>query len=179
MEDENSREVYGLIKKLNIAPGTKKIAKASTSVFDSLVSQSSNSSSKSSFLNRASNSLPACQRQGSISVKAFIFGRDDSNSRNSYSTSENVADVAQKESSSRSDVTNKSNNPQRKTSTAKTMVQPGTQATSLFDILRQSSKQFDRKLESKGSDGSHVVTETQVAHQFSAFKVRRPAKMNS
>ncbi|PKA52553.1 hypothetical protein AXF42_Ash001533 [Apostasia shenzhenica] len=187
LEDENSREVFGLIKKLNIAPVTKTRGKGSTSaVFDSvLIAGSSNSSSKSSFINRTSNSLSSSHKQGSCSVRTFIFGRDDSNSRSSVSTSEIILDKAQKESKTANNSTNakSTNSTQQKVyiTAAKMQADSSESGSSLFHILRQSSMHFDRKLESSSYlHGEHVVTGNKVAQQFSSFKVRgRSSKMDS
>lgn len=176
VEDESSRDFFGLIKKLNIAPSTKKRGKASAPLFDSFVlSGSSNSSSKSSFLNRACNSLPSSHKQGSISVRAFIFGRDDSNSRSNVSTSEINSEMAEKGSISGKNSMKEKSSSQRKSSIIKgTMQAKSDGGSSLFNILRQSSVQFDKKLESK-----HSVSESQAAYKFSAFKLRRNSKMGS
>ncbi|GKD95237.1 hypothetical protein Tco_1375074, partial [Tanacetum coccineum] len=94
-DDEDSREVFGLIKKLNTVPEARKKAKT-TSFFDTMLTGgNSNSSSKSSFLSRASShSLPPSSKQkGSSGVRSFIFGRDDSNSRSSISISEDTSDT--------------------------------------------------------------------------------------
>ncbi|KAK9164101.1 hypothetical protein Syun_005003 [Stephania yunnanensis] len=88
-EDESSREVFGLIKKLNIVPDTKKKAKSSSMAHQrqvDLVALTSIIICQSSFLGRvSSNSLPASNKHGSSNFKSFIFGRDDSNSRSSVS----------------------------------------------------------------------------------------------
>ncbi|KAI0504885.1 hypothetical protein KFK09_015839 [Dendrobium nobile] len=180
VEDESSREFFSLIKKLNIAPTTKKRGKASApALFDSVVlSGSSNSSSKSSFLNRASNSLPSSHKQGSISVRTFIFGRDDSNSRSNISTSEINSEMAEMESMSAKNSMNDKLSSKLKSSVIKRTVQSNSESSSLFNILRQSSIHFDKKLESKNSVSSHVITESQAAYKFPAF-LRRNSKMDS
>ncbi|KAL0916859.1 hypothetical protein M5K25_014405 [Dendrobium thyrsiflorum] len=181
VEDETSREFFSLIKKLNIAPTTKKRGKASApALFDSVVlSGSSNSCSKSSFLNRASNSLPSSHKQGSISVRTFIFGRDDSNSRSNISTSEINSEMAEMESMSAKNAMKDKLGSKLKSSVIKRTVQSNSETgSSLFNILRRSSIQFDKKLESKNSVSSHVITESQAAYKFSAF-LRRNSKMDS
>ncbi|XP_020274545.1 uncharacterized protein DDB_G0283697 isoform X2 [Asparagus officinalis] len=177
VEDENSREFFGLIKKLNVAPITKKRGKTVTSNFDSLMmGANSNSSSKSSFLNRTtSNSLPSLHKQTSTTVRAFIFGRDDSNSRGSITASESVPDTHPKENhTSRA---SKFNSSSQSRSTAKTKTETSSSSasgSSLFQMLRQSSVQFDRHLNQ--SKASHQkITESQAAYQFSAFKLRKRA----
>ncbi|KNA12512.1 hypothetical protein SOVF_124990 [Spinacia oleracea] len=59
-------------------------------IFDALLNKgSSNNSSKSSFLQRASSyPVPSSHRQGSNTGKSFTFGRDGSNSRSSMSSLE-------------------------------------------------------------------------------------------
>ncbi|KAL0360698.1 UNVERIFIED_CONTAM: hypothetical protein Sradi_3754300 [Sesamum radiatum] len=93
-DDESSREVFGLIKKLNIVSDNKRKPKA-LSFFDSVLKgRNSNNSSKSSFLGRATNHpIPSSHKQGSGTFRSFIFGRDDSNSRSSISMSEDSSDT--------------------------------------------------------------------------------------
>ncbi|KAL5704553.1 hypothetical protein ACHQM5_022962 [Ranunculus cassubicifolius] len=172
-EDENSREVFGLIKKLNIAPEPKKKA-TSSCFFDSLITVgNSNSSSRSSFLGRAQiSSVPSANKAGSSNFRSFIFGRDDSNSRSAI-TSE-VSDTGENSnratktgtakfiSSSQSQI-----NSQNKTET--------TSSSSLFEILKKSAQ------------SDHIVrnntiseSETQIAVQFAAFKsVKRVLKVDA
>lgn len=174
VEDENSREFFGLIKKLNIAPAAKKRVKASASLFDSLiVSGNRNSSSKSSFLNRANNSLPSSHKPGSSFIKTFIFGRDDSNSRSNISTTEiNLdADLNGSSTASNSVTDNKMTSSQLKSSFLnKRKAQADSEtSSSLFNILRQSSIKF----ESKDFNGNHTISESQTDYKFSAFKLRR------
>ncbi|KVH98398.1 hypothetical protein Ccrd_023380, partial [Cynara cardunculus var. scolymus] len=94
IEDEESKEVFGLIKKLNTVPEARKKAKPASFFDTMLTGGNSNSSSKSSFLSRVSNhSVSISSKQGSTAVRSFIFGRDDSNSRNSTSVSEETCDT--------------------------------------------------------------------------------------
>ncbi|KAF8406408.1 hypothetical protein HHK36_008495 [Tetracentron sinense] len=162
-EDESSREVFGLIKKLNIAPDIKK--KAKTSLFDMLITGgNSNSSSKSSFLGRASgNSLPSSHKHGSSTVRSFIFGRDDSNSRSAVSTSEVSSDMSQIENRPKRNPSVKFSSSQSKSNSQNTKNAAETvSGSSLFEILRRSSMQ------SKQSTQKNMVGQTQTV--FSAFK---------
>ncbi|XP_028549590.1 uncharacterized protein LOC110106532 [Dendrobium catenatum] len=144
VEDESSREFFSLIKKLNIAPTTKKRGKASAPLFDSVaLSGSSNSSSK-------------------VTYKPI-----------------KIADKAEMESMSAKNSMNDKLGSKLKSSVIKRTVQSNSESgSSLFNILRQSSIHFDKKLESKNSVSSHVLTESQAAYKFSAF-LRRNSKMDS
>ncbi|KAB2628082.1 IWS1-like protein [Pyrus ussuriensis x Pyrus communis] len=94
-EDESSREVFGHIKKLNIASDTKK-AKAPSFPNMLLAGGDRSISSKSSFLGRGpSHSLPSSSKHGLSTVRSFILVRGDSNSRSSMS--EDSSDTIQKE----------------------------------------------------------------------------------
>ncbi|XP_057973369.1 uncharacterized protein LOC131161552 [Malania oleifera] len=164
-EDENSREVFGLIKKLNIVPDTRKKAKTSSFLDAMLVGRNSYSSSKSSFLGRvSSHSLSSSShKQGSSTARAFIFGRDDSNSRNSISISDDSSDKIEAENHSARNASAKFTYSQSKSSAqnkkvgAKTM--PG---ASLFEILRRSS------FESNNCTQDNLVGVSEAV--FSAFK---------
>nr|XP_010923451.1 uncharacterized protein LOC105046538 [Elaeis guineensis] len=174
VEDEHSREVFGLIKKLNIAPNSKKRGKTATSNFNMLMmGGNSNSSSKSSFLGRTTtSSLPSSRKQGSTMVRTFIFSRDDSNSRSGISTTDNLSDMDQAENQPRHTSSSKFRASQLKPAASRTKVEGnGSSGSSLFEILRQSSMIFDKQMENKSGSSSHVITETQAANQFSAFKL--------
>ncbi|KAJ4964127.1 hypothetical protein NE237_024066 [Protea cynaroides] len=168
-EDACSREVFGLIKKLNIAPEIKKKPKAS-SFFDSLITGgNSNSSSKSSFLGRApSNSSSSSHKHGSSSIRSFIFGRDDSNSRSGISTSEVSSDVDQREKQSTMNASAKYSSSQSKSSrqNLKTVTET-VSGSSLFEILRSSSMQSDH------CSRNNLVGQTQTV--FAAFKSAKKA----
>ncbi|XP_058069073.1 uncharacterized protein LOC131218519 isoform X2 [Magnolia sinica] len=177
VEDENSREVFGLIKKLNIVPDTKKRAKTTSSFFDTLVTGgNSNSSSKSSFLGRSqSSSLPSSHKQGSSVVRSFIFGRDDSNSRNSFSTSER-SDMDQKENRPMRNASAKFSSSQSKsTGHSATIKTNASSGTSLFEILRQSSMHSDHCIQSGKQSGSLEIRQSQALYQFTAFKSSKKA----
>lgn len=141
-EDESSREVFGLIKKLNITPQTRR--KAKSSYFDSVLKGGDDKCfPKSSFLGRSSNHhLPSSRMKSSTAVRSFIFGRDDSNSRSSISTSDECTDMIMKEKQSVRTVTAKFSSSQTKFNG----IQYGkaskeTHGTSLFEILKRSSEQ--------------------------------------
>ncbi|KAL5987073.1 hypothetical protein ACLOJK_041069 [Asimina triloba] len=176
-EDGNSREVFSLIKKLNIVPDSKKRAKT-TSFFDELVTGgNSNSSSKSSFLGRfQSNSLLPSHKQGSCAVRSFIFGRDDSNSRSGLSASEHSSDRDQRKDRPAGSVSVKVSNSQSKSIGHNTKIEGNASSgTSLFEILQQSSMHSGHCIQSKKQSGGHEIRESQVVYQFSAFKSSKSA----
>ncbi|KAL4559449.1 hypothetical protein LXL04_031587 [Taraxacum kok-saghyz] len=165
--DEDSREVFGLIKKLNTVPDARKKAKI-TSFFDTMLTGgNSNSSSKSSFLSRASNlSAPISSKQGSSVSRSYIFGRDDSNSRSSISISEDTSDSTTKEIQTKKVTTKYS----VRSSTTKSSSSSNS-STSLFDILKQSSVKTG-----VGNKESSVVELSQSV--FAAFKIpKKPVKI--
>ncbi|XP_052202927.1 uncharacterized protein LOC127808431 [Diospyros lotus] len=174
VEDENSREVFGLIKKLNTFPDAKKKEKTS-SYFDKMLRGRKNIySSKSSFLGRApSHSLPSSYKQGASAVRSFVFGRDDSNSRSSISLSEDSSDVISRENRPTRNGTAKFSSSQSKrsaqSSESKSAAETST-GTSLFEILKRSSVQ------SNGCNQEGLVGLTQTV--FAAFKVpKKPIKI--
>ncbi|XP_038903146.1 putative leucine-rich repeat-containing protein DDB_G0290503 [Benincasa hispida] len=168
-EDESTREVFGLIKKLNVVPDVKKRRKAQLFSDSPLTGVGKNTSSKSSFLGRSSNlSLSSSHKHGSsANNRSFIFGRDDSNSRSAIPTMEETSDQGQSE-----------NNKATRISSAKfsySQVRPSAQNTvpeiksgsSLFDILRQSSLQLQRKPCTFGEESS------QMSSAFASFKLEK------
>ncbi|KAK1391403.1 otolith matrix protein OMM-64 [Heracleum sosnowskyi] len=170
-EDENSREIFGLIKKLNNAPIAKKKQKV-PSFFETLITggSSSSSSSKSSFLGRvSSHSLPSKQR--SSTTRSFIFGRDDSNSRSSISISEDSSDAVAKEIRPTQKATAKFTSSQAKSFTQSSqIVAETTPGTSLIEILKRSSMQ------STTCNQDNMVGMTQTI--ISAFKIpKKPVKL--
>nr|XP_023903976.1 mitotic apparatus protein p62-like [Quercus suber] len=184
-EDESSREVFGLIKKLNIVPDSKKKAKTPSLYKMPPVGGKSNILSKSSFLGRGSNhSLPSSQKKASGKVRSFIFGRDDSNSRSSISMSglddsnsrcsismsEGSSDAIQRENQPKRPASAKFSNSQTKASTQNTRsVAEMKSGTSLFEILRRSS------LQSEQCTRDSVVVQTESV--FAAFKLsKKPIK---
>ncbi|KAK2988737.1 hypothetical protein RJ640_021002 [Escallonia rubra] len=191
-EDESSREVFGLIKKLNIAPDTKKKAKVSCKLYyrtgsvnfiqlHSLIhcyqeeiatALPGMALHPSSFLGRVSNnSLPPSNKQGSSRVRSYIFGRDDSNSRSSISIAEDSSDVIPKGSRPTRNVTTKFSSSQAKSSTQVAKVVPETApGTSLFEVLKRSSVQ------SNTCNPDTRVDLTQSV--FAAFKIpKKPTKI--
>ncbi|XP_042442372.1 uncharacterized protein LOC122027458 [Zingiber officinale] len=167
---EHSREIFGLIKNMNAAPETKKRVKP-TSHFGLLLTESSNSSSKSSFLGRStSSSMQYSHKQSSSIARAFIFGRDDSNSRSSLPAFENIQEENQLENKNKKPFA-KFSGPQMKSNASKATTESSTNSSSLFEILQQSSIQFDKQLESKMS-GDNTI-EIKAAQPFSAFKIQR------
>ncbi|XP_027356966.1 nucleolar transcription factor 1-B [Abrus precatorius] len=169
-EDESSREVFSLIKKLNVVPETKRKGRP-TSIFDMpRIGQNINISSKSSFLGRASNHfMHTSQKHGSSKVRSFIFERDDSNSRTSVSMPEDSSDTIQKESQPPKAVSAKfQRNTQNKyTSTLNSASQKST--VSLLEILRRSSRHAEHFVQNATVQAKGSV--------FDAFKlVKKPIK---
>ncbi|XP_023524857.1 uncharacterized protein LOC111788661 [Cucurbita pepo subsp. pepo] len=167
-EDESTKQVFGLIKKLNVVPDIKKRPKAQSLSDPILSGVGKNTSSKSSFLGRSSNSsLSSSHKHGSsTNGRSFIFGRDNSNSRSAIPTMEESSEEGQCE-----------NKPTR-VSSAKfsySQVRPSAQNTapetksgsSLFDILRQSSLQLQRKPCTFGEES------TQMSSAFASFKLEK------
>ncbi|URD85632.1 hypothetical protein MUK42_26768 [Musa troglodytarum] len=178
VDNGDSREFFGLIKKVNNASEPKKREKTITSDFDRLLMRgSSNSSSKASFLGRAKgSSMPFSHKQGSTTARAFIFGRDDSNSRSCLTASENHQNVDQMEKQHRKPSSAKFNGSQVKsTSTSKTEVDTSS-GPSLFAILQQSSISSDKQRMNSKMPSGDKLSETRIANHFSAFRLRRSAK---
>nr|CAD1819086.1 unnamed protein product [Ananas comosus var. bracteatus] len=167
LDDEQSKEIFGLIKKLNIAPQPKKRGRQATSNLDMLMlGGNSNSSSKSSFVGRTTNSSVSSSHK-SATFRAFIFGRDDSNSRSDLSSSESHSMGQAENKQSRPPSSTKFSNSQSKSASFRAKSEANATVTSsLYEILRRSSVNFDKE--------GHVITETQANHQFSAFRsIRR------
>ncbi|XP_028757668.1 uncharacterized protein LOC114716777 [Neltuma alba] len=164
-EDESSREVFSLIKKLNTVPDTKRKGRT-PSFFDTpLIGQNINVLSKSSFLNRASNhSLPSSQKHGPNKARSFIFGRDDSNSRTSISVSEDSLDTIQKETQPPKSASAKyqSNTQNRYHNSNSSSQESG---TCLLEILRKSSRHAERRVQND--------TVRQTESVFAAFKLAK------
>ncbi|KAL6511749.1 hypothetical protein OROGR_021346 [Orobanche gracilis] len=167
-DDESSREVFGLIKKLNIIPGNKRKPKT-LSFFESVLNGgNSNNTLKSSFLGRISNHpIPSSRKKGSGTVRSFIFGRDDSNSRCAMSMSEDSSDTVSEETRPTRYLTAKYSNSQTKYSSQSRDVTVETSSrNSLFEILKESSSR------------SHQVCnkDTSVDLTKSIFAFRAPKK---
>ncbi|KAJ7958050.1 DNA ligase-like protein [Quillaja saponaria] len=169
-EDESSREVFSLIKKLNIVPDPKKKSKTHSFLDMPLLGQRRNISSKSSFLHRGSKQfLPSSQKQGTGKVRSFIFGRDDSNSsRTSISLSEDSSDTNQRENQPPKTFCAKfKSNSQSKCTTLNSTSQGS--GTSLFEILKRSSLQMEHGVQNT------MVCQTESV--FAAFKLtKKPIK---
>ncbi|EYU45134.1 hypothetical protein MIMGU_mgv1a001679mg [Erythranthe guttata] len=146
-DDENSKEVFGLIKKLNIVSENKRKPKA-LSFFDSVLKVGNgDTSSKSSFLGRVSNhSIPSSHKQVR-SVRSFIFGRDDSNSRSSISISEDSSDTVLRENHpTKNPTTAKYSSSQSKIrSQTRNGASEKISKTSLLEILKRSSSHSQAK----------------------------------
>ncbi|KAI5656042.1 hypothetical protein M9H77_24835 [Catharanthus roseus] len=166
VEDESSREVFGLIKKLNIAPESRKKPKGS-SYFDSILKGGAGKSfSKSSFLGRSSSlPVPSFQRKGSTTVRSFIFGRDDSNSRSSVSTSDESTDTISGEKQMFRTVTAKFTSSQTKYSSSQSRKASAktTSSSSLIEILKRSSEQ--------SSVCNHHNDPVDLSHVMATFRI--------
>ncbi|CAH9077937.1 unnamed protein product [Cuscuta europaea] len=175
IEDEDSKTLFGLIKKHNVVPDKKKKAKP-PSFFDKILGgPKDNSFSKSSFLGRTSkNHIPVPHKQSSSLVRSFIFERDDSNSRNSISMSDDSSDMVIKENNpTRSNVPRLSNSQAKFNIQSKSSVAQTSSGASLFEILKQSSSPL-----SSFGDQEHGINFTQALH--AAFKVpKKPAKFGT
>lgn len=137
-DDEDSCEVFGLIKKLDIVTVNKKKPK-SLSYFDTVLKGgNNNSSSKSSFLGRVSNHpIPSSNKQGSGTVRSFIFGRDDSSSRSSITISEDTSDSVSREIQPTRSFAAKLSSSQTKFSSKN--IDTAASTTSLLEILKRPS----------------------------------------
>ncbi|KAG9440945.1 hypothetical protein H6P81_021110 [Aristolochia fimbriata] len=181
VENDSSREVFGLIKKLNIAPENKRRAKTSSFLETLVKGSNGSSSSKSSFLGRAhSSSLPSARKQGVATVRSFVFGRDDSNSRSGISTSAESADLNRKEKQQAKKISAKHS------TTSKSFSQEAKKETrtasgpSLFQILRASSVQSSASVYSEKLSSTSVFGQTQADYHFTAFKSsRKTAKVET
>ncbi|KAG2545034.1 hypothetical protein PVAP13_9KG401365 [Panicum virgatum] len=172
LEDDSSREVFGLIKKLNIAPQPKKKGKQSTSNHQMLMAGRNSSTLKSSFLGRtASGSLVSSHRSVH---RSYVFCRDDSNSstRSCISTSEIISDMDQTNSSQPKKAKFSSSQPKPvgPPANSKSDMNSG---VSLFEILRRTSSVTSDRLELSSRESCSTITESQAVHQFSAFKLSR------
>eukprot|EP01018_Ginkgo_biloba_P037303 Gb_25072 [translate_table: standard] len=181
-DDESSREVFGLIKKVNIANSKKKTKPASTSTFLEALGAggNSNSSSKSSFLGRAtSSSLQLSHKQGLSGSRSFIFGRDDSNSRHGISKTERQEEMDQKENDHSTDDWSKGTSTQSKAKKNEFANKKTNNATdfhagpSLFEILRRQTSDLDRTLQSRNTNTIQEHRQTDTISHFAAFKASK------
>uniref|UniRef100_A0A0D9W0H7 DNA replication checkpoint mediator MRC1 domain-containing protein n=1 Tax=Leersia perrieri TaxID=77586 RepID=A0A0D9W0H7_9ORYZ len=172
LDDDSSREVFSLIKKLNIAPQPKRRGKQVTSHHELLtVVRDNSASSKSSFLGRtASGSLASSHRS---TYRTYVFGRDDSNSssKSCLSTSESNTDTDQT-NSSQPKKAKFSSSQQKQTATKTISGGDSSSSVSLIEVLRRSSSTSDKQ-EYTRQESCGIITESQAAHQFSAFKLSR------
>ncbi|GAU14357.1 hypothetical protein TSUD_309170 [Trifolium subterraneum] len=165
-EDESSRGVFNLIKKLNVVPDTKKKGRT-PSIFEMpRIGQNTNIASKSSFVGRASNQfVPSSKKHGTSKARSsFIFGRDDSNSRPSLLISEDSSDTIVRESQAPKVVSAKfQRNTQIKYTTSSSKSQES--KVSLLEVLRRSSHHTERCVQNAGVQQNESV--------FEAFKLRK------
>ncbi|KAJ8466063.1 hypothetical protein OPV22_028615 [Ensete ventricosum] len=147
-DDGDSREFFGLIKKVNNASEPKMREKTFTCDFDRLLTRgSSNSSSKASFLGRAKgSSIPYSHKQGSTTARAFIFGRDDSNSRSCLTAPENHQNVDEMEKQHRKPSSAKFNGSQVKSTCTSKKAEASKSSGYLFVSLNWESKVATREV---------------------------------
>ncbi|PAN44402.1 hypothetical protein PAHAL_9G040100 [Panicum hallii] len=172
LEDDSSREVFGLIKKLNIAPQPKKRGKQSTSNHQMLIAGRNSSASKSSFLGRTA-SGPLVSSRRSVH-RSYVFGRDDSNSstRSCMSTSESISDMDQTNSSQPKKAKFSGSQP-KPVGPQANLKSDTNSGVSLFEILRRTSSVTSDRQELSSQESCSTITESQAGHQFSAFKLSR------
>ncbi|MED6118425.1 hypothetical protein PIB30_002131 [Stylosanthes scabra] len=171
-EDESSREVFSLIKKLNIVPDNKRKAKVPSFFETSLLGQKVNTSSKSSFVGRAANHfMPTTKKHGVAKVRSFIFERDDSSSRSSISISEESSETIQRASQPAKAASAKFQRSTQKNSATLNSTTQGS-SVSLLDILRRSSLHAERFVQN--------VTVQPKESVFDAFKLaKKPIKADA
>lgn len=170
-DDDTSREIFGLIKKVNIAPNGKKKPKTSQ-VFREILGSgvNSNSSSKSSFLGKTSSSLQTSHKQGLGSSKSYIFGRDDSNSRHAISKTEGQEDTDQKENENNLSSTQRKFKSNESGKNAAKCVNDSGKGPSLFEILRRQTSEMDRTLQNRNTNESIENKPVNTMSHFAAFK---------
>ncbi|VAI38681.1 unnamed protein product [Triticum turgidum subsp. durum] len=174
LEDDSSREMFSLIKKLNIAPQPpKRRGKQATSNLEMLmVGSNSNSSSKSSFLGRTTSGPISSSHRSTY--KGYIFGRDDSNSnsKSCFATSESNSDVQDQANPSQPKKAKFSSSQTKPAASGASSEGGSTSGASLFELLRRSTSGAEKQ-EHKRPESFGIITESQAVHQFSAFKLSR------
>ncbi|KAF9688544.1 hypothetical protein SADUNF_Sadunf02G0208000 [Salix dunnii] len=178
-EAEGSKEIFGLIKKLNGVPDTRKKAKILSYSHMRSITGNRNMSSKSSFVGRGSkSSLPSSQKHGSSMVRSFVFERDDSNSRSAISIPEDSSNLIlpfdpyiQSENRPRKTVSAKFSGSQIRSSTQNTQTATEMKSgPSLHEILRCPSLQSTHH-------NSNIMAD-QVEAIYDAFKLDRNQRKN-
>ncbi|KAL9449198.1 hypothetical protein AB3S75_011182 [Citrus x aurantiifolia] len=169
-EDKDSREVFSLIKKLNIVPDTRKKPKTSALSDMRLIGGNRTVSSKSTFLRRGSNlSLPLQQKHGSGMVRSFIFERGDGRNKSAMSVSEGSSDMIQRENPHTKTASTQLYSSQIRPSAQKTKASAEANSrTELIEILRRSSLQSSRCNENR------VVSHTESV--LATFKLEKLMK---
>uniref|UniRef100_A0A453M6L4 DNA replication checkpoint mediator MRC1 domain-containing protein n=1 Tax=Aegilops tauschii subsp. strangulata TaxID=200361 RepID=A0A453M6L4_AEGTS len=174
LEDDSSREMFSLIKKLNIAPQPpKRRGKQATSNLEMLmVGSNSNSSSKSSFLGRTTSGPISSSHRSTY--KGYIFGRDDSNSnsKSCFAASESNSDVQDQANPSQPKKAKFSSSQTKPAAPGASSEGGSTSGASLFELLRRSTSAAEKQ-EHKRPESFGIITESQAVHQFSAFKLSR------
>ncbi|XP_050233235.1 uncharacterized protein LOC126681727 [Mercurialis annua] len=155
-EDEGSKDIFGLIKKLNSEPDTRRRAKITSHFHALTIGGNKTASSMSSFVSRRSrSSLPSFQKNGSSTVRSFIFERDDSNSRSAITMSKDSLDSAERENRPKKSASAKYSSSQVRSSSQNTeTIAEKSSGPSLHEILRYQSLQSSHI--SRGSMASQV-----------------------
>ncbi|KAL9397908.1 hypothetical protein Peur_012161 [Populus x canadensis] len=171
-EAEGSKEIFGLIKKLNGVHDTRKKAKITSYSHMRSITGNRNMSSKSSFLGRGSkSSLPSSRKHGSSMVRSFVFERDDSSSRSAISMPEDSSNLIQSENRPRKTVSAKFSGSQIRSSTQNTQAATEMKSgPSLHEILRCPSLQ--------SSHHNSNIMAGQVEAIYDAFKLDRNQRKN-
>ncbi|CAK9224151.1 unnamed protein product [Sphagnum troendelagicum] len=170
-EDESSREVFGLINKVNV---TSVKGKATLEQRNDFRVHSSDlicglKLSQPSFLGRStSTSLPTASHKqgGSGGSRSFVFGRDDSNSSHGLVTQpakeDQPANEAKVIQESRSNLSGHSKKEVMKPLQGNSECGP-----SLFDLLRRQAADLNKALQKKST--SPIKSQIKVTHNLSVF----------
>ncbi|CAK9272440.1 unnamed protein product [Sphagnum jensenii] len=170
-EDESSREVFGLINKVNV---TSVKGKATLEQRNDFRVHSSDlicglKLSQPSFLGRStSTSLPTASHKqgGSGGSRSFVFGRDDSNSSHGLVTQpakeDQPANEAKVIQESRSNLPGHSKKEVMKPLQGNSECGP-----SLFDLLRRQAADLNKALQKKST--SPIKSQIKVTHNLSVF----------
>ncbi|KAH8965644.1 hypothetical protein BDL97_04G127800 [Sphagnum fallax] len=167
-EDESSREVFGLINKVNVT-SVKGKATLGHSDVRGIGNNISSLVSRPSFLGRStSTSLPTASHKqgGSGGSRSFVFGRDDSNSSHGLATQpakeDQPANEAKVIQESRSNLSGHSKKEVMKPLQGNSECGP-----SLFDLLRRQAADLNKALQKKST--SPIKSQIKVTHNLSVF----------
>ncbi|KAL3694496.1 hypothetical protein R1sor_008147 [Riccia sorocarpa] len=185
-DDESSREIFSLIKKVNVA--TTRTTRVTRGLLDSrpisLVHSHSLSNVQCSFARRTVTTSHATTRQGSGNSRSYVFGRDDSFSNHSSRLQESEPESRSGKDSSASAAVNgdRENSSTRISPTHKGVAsglkRRGGKALesagpSLIQVLKQQAADLERSIVTRDApwslDGSSLG-------DLSIFSVMRPSK---